>query len=74
MIKDLGKKVAYPKDSGKWHWGHTIAIDPWKKTKLFKEMLQLFTELYNQFKFYTDMNNLEEGHKTENIHKSLALT
>ena len=42
-----------------------------KKTKLFKEMLQLFTELYDQFKFYTDTNYLEEGHKTE---KSLALT
>lgn len=37
-------------------------------------MLQLFTELYDQFKFYTDMNNLEKGHKTENINKSLALT
>ena len=34
-------------------------------------MLQLFTELYDQFKFYTDTNYLEEGHKTE---KSLALT
>lgn len=45
-----------------------------KKPKLFKEMLQLFTELYDQFKFYTDMNNLEKGHKTENINKSLALT
>ena len=31
-------------------------------------------ELFDQFKFYTGMNNLEEGHKTENTHKSLALT
>ena len=37
MIKDLGKKVAYPKDSGKWHWGHTIAIDPWKKQNYSKK-------------------------------------
>jgi len=28
MIKDLGENVAYSKDSGKWHWGYTIAVDP----------------------------------------------
>lgn len=46
----------------------------YEKNKLFKEMLQLFMELFDQFKFYTGMNNLEERHKTENTHESLALT
>lgn len=74
MIKDLGKNVAYLKDSGKMALGLHNCNWSMRKTKLFKEMLQLFTELFDQFKFYMGMNNLEEGHKTENTHKSLALT